>query len=348
VKISVKGPIIPSNYQWIYDWLGMEATSPKKISDQLAQANTENLEVEINSGGGSVFDASEIYTALRDYPGKVTGKIVGMAASAASVIAMAADNLLMAPTGQMMIHNASTISQGDYRDMDHTSEFLKNVNQSIANAYSLKSGKSYDELLSMMDKETWLTAQQALEHNLIDEVMFQDGVGVVASSKDDGLLPKQVIDKIRNELLNNRFNEPAATNQVAAKKEDNVKMDLEKLKNDYPELYKQIKNEGHQEGVQAENARFKTIDDIASPGFKDLVNKAKYETPITAEQLAVEMIKAQKQAGTNFLNARQEDAEPLNQVEGAAAPQNNQSEQEEMDKEAKAIANFVNQRRGIK
>lgn len=348
MKISVKGPIIPSNYQWIYDWLGMEATSPKKISDQLEQANNEELEVEINSGGGSVFDASEIYTALRNYPGKVTGIIVGIAASAASVIAMAADKLLMSPTGQMMIHNASTIAQGDYRDMDHTSEFLKNVNQSIANAYSSKSGKSYEDLLSMMDKETWLTAQQALEHNLIDEVMFQDGVGVVASTSDGGLLPKQVIDKIRNELLNNQVNVPAANNQVAGKKEDDNKMDLEKLKNDYPELYKQVKNEGHQEGIQIENARFKAIDEIATAGFEDLVNKAKYETPVTAEQLAVEMIKAQKQAGANFLTARQEDAAPLNQVEGAAAPQNNQSEQEKIDNEADALATAMNKKRGLK
>ena len=84
-KINIKGPIIPSNHQWIYDWLGMEATSPKKVSDQLAAANNEEIEVEINSGGGSVFDASEIFTALKDYPGHSTGKIVGIAGSAASV-----------------------------------------------------------------------------------------------------------------------------------------------------------------------------------------------------------------------------------------------------------------------
>src|SRR5690554_6323806 len=132
-KINIKGPIIQSSHQWIYDWLGMEATSPKSVSDLIEQANGEDLEVEINSGGGSVFAGSEIYTALKSYNGNVTVKIVGLAASAASVIAMAGKKIMMSPTAQMMIHNVSSYSAGDHNDMEHTAEILKNADKTIAN-----------------------------------------------------------------------------------------------------------------------------------------------------------------------------------------------------------------------
>lgn len=198
-KVNVKGPIIESGDQWIYDWLDMEATSPKSVYREIEAANGEDIEVIINSGGGSVFAGSEIYTALKEYPGNVTTKVVGFAASAASVVAMSGKKVIMSPTAQMMIHNASIIASGDYRDMDHTSEILKNVNNTIANAYQLKSGMDQTTLLQMMDEETWLTPQQALENGFIDEIMFENQTPqFVASAGIAGLLPPQVIEKIRN------------------------------------------------------------------------------------------------------------------------------------------------------
>mgnify|MGYP000575873285 CR=1 FL=1 len=194
-KVSVKGAIIASDDQWIYDLFGIDATSPKVISNAIVEANGEELEVEINSGGGDVFAGSEIYTALKDYSGNVTIKIVGIAASAASVIAMAGDKILMSPTGQMMIHNVLSRTTGDHRDMNHASDILKNANTTIANAYRLKTGMSEENLLAMMDKETWLTPQEALENKFIDEIMFNNGnINLVASSIGSNLLPIEVIE----------------------------------------------------------------------------------------------------------------------------------------------------------
>lgn len=201
MKISVRGPIIDSDDQWIYDWFEVEATSPKKVIDLLNQANNEDLEVEINSGGGSVFAGSEIYTALKSYGGNVTTKVVGLAASAASVIAMAGDKIEISPTGQIMIHNASGGFGGDYRDMEKGAEILKNVNATISNAYRLKTGLSNEELLEMMNKETWLTPQQALEKKFVDEIMFTNEIKLVASL-DNGMLPQEVINKMKMELKN--------------------------------------------------------------------------------------------------------------------------------------------------
>ena len=201
-KINVKGPIVSNSDAWIYEWFGIEATSPQKVNDALEKANGEDIEVEINSGGGSVFAGSEIYTALKSYKGNVIVKIVGLAASAASVIAMAGNKVMMSPTAQIMIHNVSSRAEGDYRDMEHTADVLKNADNTIANAYRIKTGKTQEELLALMDKETWMTADKAKELGFVDEIMFENDSQLVASTDYSGMLPPEVINKIRNTLKN--------------------------------------------------------------------------------------------------------------------------------------------------
>lgn len=202
-KVQIKGVIVANDDLWIYEWFEMEATSPNKVAEEISAANGEPLEVYINSPGGDVFAGSEIYTLLKEYKGDTTGKIVGIAASAASVAAMGIKNLLIAPTAQIMIHNVSSMAAGDYRTMQHESEVLKNWNTSIANAYALKSGMPIDELLRLMNKETWLTAQQALEQKFVDGIMFDEerSLSFAASAGVSGMLPRSVIDKVRAELL---------------------------------------------------------------------------------------------------------------------------------------------------
>lgn len=196
-KIEVKGTIISNNLQDIYDWVGIEATSPSKVIGALPKDNSE-VEVSINSGGGDVFAGSEIFTALKEYKGNVTVKIVGLAASAASVIAMAADKVLISPTAQLMIHNVSTSVGGDYRTFEHTAEILKSANQSIANAYKQRTGKSDEELKSLMDAETWFNAQTAVEHGFADEIMFENESfgGTLVANFGANMLSDEVIQKI--------------------------------------------------------------------------------------------------------------------------------------------------------
>lgn len=197
-KINIKGPIVPSDEKWIYDLFEIEATSAKDVTDVLKNANGEDIQLTINSPGGDVYTASEIYTELKDYDGNVESRIVGVAASAASVVAMAG-KVKMSPTGQLMIHNATTISWGDHREMDKTSEFLKGVNKAISTSYQQKTGLGEDELLKLMDDETWMTADVAKEKGFVDEIMFEESPKAVASLP--GALPKNVIDKMRTEGL---------------------------------------------------------------------------------------------------------------------------------------------------
>lgn len=204
----MKGVIIPNEDKWIYEWFEIENTTPNDVLNALPTDNSP-VEVVINSGGGDVFSGSEIYTTLKDYPGTVTVKIVGIAASAASVIAMAGDKVLISPTAQIMIHNVASVAQGDYRVMKHEAEVLKNYNKSIANAYMLKTGLSQEELLTLMDKETWLNAQQAKEKGFVDEIMFDESNRLVASVQV-GVLPKNVINKMRN--MKNELMQKSKTN----------------------------------------------------------------------------------------------------------------------------------------
>lgn len=194
MKINVKGAIIPNNDKWIYEMLEMDATSPKDIADSLPDTN-EDIDVIINSGGGDVYSGSEIYTSLKTYPGKVNIKIVGVAASAASVIAMAGDYIEMSPTSQMMIHNAWTMAMGDINEMQKTVDMLDSVNKGIANAYINKTGKTEDEILSLMNKETWFNAQDAVEHGFADSKMFDETAPRLVANSGQ-MLSDDVINRV--------------------------------------------------------------------------------------------------------------------------------------------------------
>lgn len=167
--IEVKADIVDNDTGKFYDWIGWDAVYPGKVSNLLDGA--EEVEVNINSNGGDVFAASEIYTLLSQHSGRVTVNIQGLAASAASVIAMAGDVVHISPTAQIMIHKAWTIADGNADDMAHTSEFLDGIDDSIMNAYVTKTGLDKSELSNMMAKETWLTANQAVDYGFADDVM---------------------------------------------------------------------------------------------------------------------------------------------------------------------------------
>lgn len=170
-KINIHGDIIENADKWIYDWFDMESTSPADVKQMLAEADEdEEIEVTINSGGGSVLAGQEIYTALRNND-KVTIKIESLAGSAAGVIAMAGHNQI-SPVGMVMIHNVSMMgAEGDYHDMEKNADLLKQMNAAMAEAYVQKSGMPLDDVLALMDKETWLTANQCLEYGFVDELI---------------------------------------------------------------------------------------------------------------------------------------------------------------------------------
>ena len=146
--IDIRGVIVPDDDLRIYEWFGMEATSPGTVRMALEDAKGGDVSVIINSGGGDVMAGKEIYTLLREYAGKVRIRIQSFAASAAAVIAMAAESE-MSPVAQLMIHNVSSYAQGDNRDMAHMADVLANSNKALAAAFTAKSGKTEAEVLEL-------------------------------------------------------------------------------------------------------------------------------------------------------------------------------------------------------
>lgn len=152
-------------------WYEDEVT-PKLFKEEL-MSGTGDITVFINSPGGDCVAAAQIYNMLMDYKGNVTVKIDGIAASAASVIAMAGTRVLMSPVSLMMIHNPLTVAIGDSEEMKKAIDMLGEVKESIINAYELKTGLSRAKLSHMMDSETWMNAQKALELGFTDGILFQ-------------------------------------------------------------------------------------------------------------------------------------------------------------------------------
>lgn len=204
MTIKINGAIVGNGDKWIYEWCDIEAFCPRDLN----LVEGQDVDIEINSPGGYIYPASEIYTALMQHKGNVNITITGRAASAASVIAMAGTHVKMSPTAQMMIHNVSASGAGDYRDFEHYAEQLRKSNDTIANAYMLKTGKTRDEILKLMDHETWFTPEEALEEGFIDEVLSrsdsQDQFRLVAAS--DFLIPQAVIDKLKQEREQEQLN----------------------------------------------------------------------------------------------------------------------------------------------
>lgn len=199
--IKINGTIVPNSYGRFYDSLSMENTTPNKVGEALPD-NGDPVKIEINSYGGYVDAGNQIYSDLINYPGYVTVDVI-MAGSAASVIAMAGDTVRMTDVGQIMIHNVSSVATGDYRVMDKNSEILQKANSSLANAYVKKTGLDKEGVLELMNDETWLTAEEAIDYGFADE-MVEKEVALVANYAP--IIPEQVIEHL------NKKEEPKKTN----------------------------------------------------------------------------------------------------------------------------------------
>lgn len=162
--LRLEGPIDEESF-----W-GDEIT-PQMFRDEL-NAGEGDVTVWINSPGGNVFAAAEIYTMLKDYKGSITVKIDAIAASAASVVAMAGDVVQMSPVAMLMIHDPSTVAMGNTKDMEKAIEVLNEVKESIINAYASKSGLSHARIANLMSNETWMNAKKAVELGFADEILF--------------------------------------------------------------------------------------------------------------------------------------------------------------------------------
>jgi len=310
-RIDISGRIIRNNEQRVYDYYGYDATSPAKVRKMLQEAGGQPIEVYFNSGGGDVYAGSEIYTELKEYKGKSVGKVVGVAASSASVAAMGVQTLLLSPTSQLMIHNAATGTWGDKNEHKHSFDMLNVTDRAIANAYLLKTGKSKQEIMELMNKESFFTAEDAVALGFADGIMFDENnqLSAVASLHNEGALPSLVIEKFHNEIINliNRKGEDETmkdnnthtTTAPVAAAAATPPSAVQTMVVPVPPVAQPVATIDY---AAQERERLKGIDAIAANIDADLVNDAKYNNPITAEQLAFKAMKEGKLLNAGLFN----------------------------------------------
>ena len=211
-KIDIKGDIVDNDTGEFFDYFGMSSVYPKKVQRAIENDEDEEIILDVASNGGDVFSASEIYTMLKSSGKNIVVNIQGLAASAASVIAMAGNTVNISPTAQMMIHKASVVGAGNADDFEHEAKVLNGIDESIASAYELKTGLKQEDLLQMMASETWLNAKEAVDKGFADNIMFLNDEIVVTNSINN-IPSKQAINKFKNliakeQLKNEKDSQP--------------------------------------------------------------------------------------------------------------------------------------------
>lgn len=319
-------------------WWSDRVTPAQFNADLAAIGDVPEIIVRINSGGGDVFAANAIFTRLKDHSAKITVKIDGWAASAATIIAMAGDTIKIARNGVFMIHDPAmtvydSFTAEEFKKMANELEVIK---QSIVNTYAMKTCRKPEDIEQLMSNETWWTGETAVENGFCDELMFEEASTVVENSSKIVVnsipldvscyktLPKQLLNSPHNpgNLINNsatvtQNQRPAQKEEKSMAAENNTTITtVEALKTAYPDLVATIRNEA----IAEERARIKAIEDGALDGFEDIVSDAKFENPISAEVMALKIIAEQKKQGGAYLANRNADAESsgANGVQGAA------------------------------
>ena len=277
-----------------------DTISAKEVTEYLADLDVENINVYINSNGGVVDTAIAINNALRRHKAKVTVNIDGIAASAATLITCAGDTVRMPKNALFMIHNPSTIAMGDSEEMRKQADVLEKYKNSITETYLQKVNIDKEKLSELMDNETWLNAEEALEYGFIDEITENTDIQVV-----------------ENKVISNNmvFNMAEFKNfNVDKNKKNNGKgsgkMTKDEIKAQFPDIYAEIVNEGKEIGVKEERTRIQEIENL---GYNhEVVDKAKFEEPKNARDLALEIVSLMKQENQNKLNRIQDEGKPLN------------------------------------
>lgn len=330
---------ISSQQSWWED-----RVTPGKFNEELAAlGDVSEIIVRINSGGGDVFAANAIFTRLKDCSAKITVKIDGWAASAATIIAMAGDTIKIAKNGVFMIHDPAMTVWDTFtaEDFEKMAEELKVIKQSIVNTYAMKSGRDTQDIEQLMSVETWWTGEDAVSNGFCDEIMFDDVSTAVENSShvvvNSVSLDVSSYKTLPRSLFNSPKNPGCFTNTSAAKTQKKEEQNMatnesittvEALTAEYPDLVAKIVSNAKEE----ERARIKDIKETALNGFEDIVEDAMFEHPVSAAEVALKIVNEQKKQGGTYLANRDADVTDSNAGNvGTAAKQTGQETENPYD-----------------
>ncbi|MBR2209015.1 MAG: Clp protease ClpP [Synergistaceae bacterium] len=323
-------------------------TSAKGIINKIkALGNIQNFTLRINSVGGNIFEAQAMYSYLKSHPANITVRVDGIAASAASLVAMAGNKIIMPENALMMIHNPAGGCYGEAEDMREVAEILDKVRDTLANVYIAKTGLEREKVVAMMNDETWLTANEAHDLKFCDEV--EKAVEITAMAVKSGTIFKsgfgfaRVDENLSAKLPKNAVKINVQNKVTKTQTEEKNEMDVKnvaELEKAYPELVVEIRNSA----TNTERERLKTLDSLNAAGREAIIAKAKYEEPKDARDVAIELLTADKAQAQ--LNALYQDAGAIN---GAVLPQKTTPDAK-ADEEAaiNAVVDEISRMRGYK
>lgn len=375
VKINIKGIIVQDDDAWIYKWLGIGCCCPGDIEAGLSGAAGEDVCLEINSCGGSCAAAFEIYTALKQYQGKVTANVI-VACSAATVIACGAGEVYASRASVYMIHNSQSGASGDYRDLQMEADALREINESIINVYEDKTGLTREEIQDLMDNDTYMSPGKAINKGFVDGMM----PGMETDTGTDGgtairavanavacapgifnsftdaipadkavLLKKILMDSEGQQDTRDGTGSNQATGNGTDKenKEGENRMTLQEVLEEHPEMKGELDamlKEAEGKGVACERSRLMELDAISASVAGDALNDAKYgENPLDAKEFAYQAMLADKARMSAYMAEAVGDAEEAGVNNVGVVPDG-----AEETAEADELAAYANKRKGGK
>ena len=299
------------------DW--NDGFNEKEFLDEFRAIPEDNeLEISINSFGGSVYTALSIYALLKAHKGAITFRVDGTAMSAATIITSVPNAKVVMPKGSMMmIHKVSSGVWGDADDMRKVADDMEKLEENIISIYAEKTGRDVEEIREKVNAETYFTAQEAVEFGLADEI--DDNIEVENKACGDVVMcnglevQAKFFERAPKDFLKAEVPQASA---IEEKSEEVQPMDFETMKAEFAEEIEAIRveameaarAEGVAQGIAQERARIQAIEEVAVLGHEDLVNQAKFETGMTAVQLAVAILKAEKVKAQKSLADRTQDS----------------------------------------
>lgn len=284
----------------------------RQFVKDLDALHVDEIQLHINSPGGNVFEGNTIYNALRQHPAKIVVTIDGIAASIASVIAMAGDRVIMPENAMMMIHDPFDLVVGNSSAMRKRADALDKIKTSIVSAYMTRATEEQSSIEQMMTDETWLTADEAVQIGLADEVMAGDtgaaqncAFGMMSQFRH---VPAQILAM-------------SGTNQeIEEKEEPAMGLSLEQVKTDYPDIAGALIEEGRKEGAKAEMERIKSVRAQSLPGHEALIESMIDDGATTGEQAAIRVLNAERQLRASAITNLAMDAETVPNVPVTSPP----------------------------
>lgn len=378
-KIKLCGDIVDNDSGVIYEWWDFDYISARKVEKVIQELSEgEELDIDLNSPGGYCSCGAEIYTMLRqcsENGHRVTINVIGEACSAATVVMCGADEVRASDVAIFMFHNASTVAAGKERDMKSAAQCLAETDQTIVNAYERKTGKSREELHALIDAETWMSVDTAMEYGFVDGLMFnQEEESEQPDEEEDeekeeeeekelqdrriiasnhSVIAQDKLKMLRDIMLAQKVKSQkpvsgiTAQGMCASNTKNNLqggtKMTLSEAYETNPELQSEVDHlvdEAVKKAVDAERQRIKSIDSIKAHIPTEMVEDAKYIHPVNAQDLALKVLQKDALNAAGYLTKAQEDSEQSNSV--GAVPNAFGEDGDDADE----LAAYVNRKKG--